>query len=299
MIGIISVNGEILSLDQAKISVLDRGFLFGDSIFEVIVGFEKKLLALPEHLERLYFSAKKVGISLPWNEKELFDELTTLAKLATTSKTYVRIVVTRGEGLGLVPHKTECNKIIYVLPAQETPASIYQQGISLKTRRSTSFSPGPHEKIAFYLPSIVAIAEAHKSNFDDVLWVNPLHEITEASTANIFFIGKESGSVFIETPSLDSGLLAGITRKTLLGLMNENGIECFESAIQSDELAKYDEAFLSSTMRGLVPIRRIDDKVYATTRKTAFFSRLSAIYLEWAQTQIGKKLDWSHGNPIV
>ncbi len=282
MSGIVSINGDLVPLSQAKISVLDRGFLFGDAIFEVILGTKtgskQTLIALPEHLNRLQYSAQSIHFKLPWTLEELEKEILHVYKQTDFGKTYVRISITRGEGLGLLPKKGPYNKLIYALPAPKSPVDLYTKGLSLKTETKVSYSRGASIKNPFYLPSIVKMIEMEEEGFDDVLWVNSDIEITEASTSNIFFIGRNGGDFYVETPCLDSGLLSGITRKYVFEILNKNGIDVRETGILKDELARFDEAFLTSTIRGLAPISKIDDLRFHTTRANSFFSKIKTLY---------------------
>lgn len=295
MNGIVSINGEITPIEEAKISVLDRAFLFGDGIFEVVVGFNNKLIALEEHIQRLRYSGESIALSLPWKDKELCKKVLDVYEQTHFSKTYVRIAITRGEGLGIIPNDSAYNTLIYALPAPISPPRIYTEGLSLKTKNKNSSARGASIKNPFYLPSIVEMISLKKENYDDVLWVNNDEEITEASTSNIFFISREGSQIFVETPSLESGLLSGITRNLVLNLLKENGVECRETTILHEEMARFDEAFLTSTIRGLVPIRRIDEKRFETVRPTASFHKISGLFLSWVEKELGSRLDWNTG----
>jgi branched-chain amino acid aminotransferase len=295
MNGIVSINGEIFPLEKAKISVMDRGFLFGDAIFEVIVGFNKKLVALDEHLNRLRQSGKRIGFELPWTDEDLRREVLNVYSQSDFPKTYLRIGITRGEGLGIIPNNSSYNRLIYALPAYASPSRIYSDGIRVKTQSKMSTTRGPSIKNPFSLTSIVEMIELQKKGYDDVLWVNNEQEITEASTSNIFFIGRDGNTNYVETPALECGLLGGITRYHILKLLAENKIEVRESSILQNEFARFDEAFLSSTIRGLVPIREIDDKKFSSTRPTAFFHTIDQLFQNWISQEVGKHYDWNTG----
>ena len=132
MEGIVSINGKIAgSPDEARISVLDRGFLFGDQVFEVLVAFGSKILDQKEHLSRLRKSARALDLSIPWGDGELTLELEALVQRLRARKTYLRLTVTRGEGLTLKPGDLQPNKIIYALPARVEHKSVYEKGLSL------------------------------------------------------------------------------------------------------------------------------------------------------------------------
>ena len=103
----------------------------------------------------------------------------------------------------------------------------------------------------------------------------------------------------METPSLESGLPSGITRAFVITLLRENGVEVRETSVLQEELARFDEAFLTSTIRGLAPIRRIDEKEFATLRPTAFFHKIQGIFQSWVDQEIGKKLKIQLKWPII
>lgn len=292
MDGIVSINGDIVPVSQAKISVLDRGFLFGDAIFEVIVGFDKKLLLLDEHILRLRYSGKSIGFELPWTDEDIRKEVLEVYKHTHFPKTYLRIGVTRGEGLGIVPKSAQYNKLIYSLPSPVSSPHIYTEGLRLKTQSKKSTIRGPSIKNPFYLPSIVSMIDL-KDKYDDLVWVNSDQEITESSTSNIFFIGREGSSLFVETPSLESGLLSGITRDLVIKLLKKNGVEVRECSILENELARYDEAFLSSTIRGLVPVRQIDDKTFNSVRTSSLFHKINQFFKDWVDGEVGKRCEWN------
>jgi branched-chain amino acid aminotransferase len=299
MKSLVSVNGEIQTPENATVSVLDRGFLFGDNIFETLVGFHGKILDVDRHLSRLRQSATDLLIDIPWDDKALTFELETIAAQVECPKLFIRLVITRGEGLGLkAGDKLVPNKIIYAYPAKEEDADLYTEGMSLKRMVSPTTERGPTAKTGNYLRSIVALMKAERSGMQDILWTNSSDEITEASTANIFFIGREGDNVFVQTPSPMSGLLKGITRETIITLLKNAGIPVEESIVYSDEIAKFDEAFVCSTVRGLVPIKSIDKHKLYTKRKNSIYQHIERLYLTWVQTQLDFRVDWNTGEIV-
>lgn len=296
MNGLISINGIITPADQAALSPMDRGFLLGDAVFDVMVGFRSKILNLTSHLERLIDHADQCSIPVPWSIETLQFEIQTLVDQCQFPKSYIRIVFTRGLGLGLTPATdSTCQKVIYCLPAKVEPPEIYQNGIALK-RRSLDFTHrGPHIKIPHYLPSVTALVRAKNEGYQDILWTNADQEITEASAANIFLIGREGDLVEIATPGEYSGLLPGLTRKTLISLLNQAKIPVTERMINVDELARFDEGFLCSSVRGLVPIHKIDHQRLYSTRPNAVFHHIQRLYQAWVTSQLGFAVDWNSG----
>lgn len=297
MEGLIAINGRVVERSEdAKISVLDRGFLVGDHIFEVMVAFGPKILDLPAHLSRLRDSARAAGMPLPWSDEDLTRELTALTQRLNAIKTYLRLSVTRGEGFGIrTSDSLQPNKIVFAFPAKVENKAVYEKGLSLKLCTSNFVARGPAPKTSHYLSSIVALNAATAEGYDDILWENAAGEITEAATANVFFLGRHGDLVEVATPAPESGLLLGITRGRIIQLLRKSGIPVTERVIMREELARFDEAFLTSTVRGLVPVNRIDQHRLHTRRANSTFQHLERLYLTWVESEIGYRVNWNTG----
>ena len=299
MEGLVAVNGKITTPDDAQIPVIDRGFLFGDNVFEVFVAFGPTLLDDSAHLERLRSSAAAHRMTIPWSNEELIFEMKALLEATGFDKSYLRLIVTRGSGLGLsTSEQLSPNKVIFCLPAKKEPASVFEKGLKILRKQSGGIERGASAKTGNYLRSITALDEAKQAGFDDVLWTNSEGEITEISTANIFLIGREGDLVEIATPPANSGLLLGITRHRIMNLLQNAKIKVTERIITSDELPRFDEAFVCSTVRGLVPLASIDNHRLHSTRENAVFHHIKRLYLTWVQTEVGYAVDWNTGAKI-
>ena len=299
MAGIIAVNGRFTAPEKACISALDRGFLFGDNVFETLVAFHGKVLNPQAHLRRLRHSAEDIGLDIPFSDEELLFEIQHACQsVADSPKLTIRLIITRGNGLGLLPsEKATPTRVILCMPSAPFPPEIYHSGLSLLKRRLPYTERGAMAKTGNYLRSIVAIDKATRQEFDDILWENSEGEITESSIANVFFIGRQGDLVDILTPPAQSGILLGITRTTVLRLLEAAKIRAREEMVYGDELARFDEAFLCSTVRGLVPIRRISEHTLHTCRPNSVFSQIHRLFLSWFEREIGDNLDWNTGLP--
>ena len=171
---LININGVITPLEDAKISATDRGFLFADNIFETLVAFDRKILNLKKHLERLRISAENMQIPIPWSDEELEFELKTMVEQNKHPKGFLRFVVTRGDGFGISydEEKIHPNKYIYSLPAKQDPDWVQQNGIALKKKKSKSTRRGPAVKTGNYLSSIVAINKAKSEGYQDIFRIH-------------------------------------------------------------------------------------------------------------------------------
>jgi len=300
MEGFIAVNGKVTPADQAQVPALDRGLLYGDGVFEVLVAFGEQILDLHRHLARLRASAEALGFTIPWSDEELAFELNSLVALLAAPKKYLRLAVTRGSGLSLkLPAGGQPNRYVYCLPAATEAPRLYQEGVSLKRLVKTEGGRGAAPKTGNYLASVLGVAKAQREGFDEILWANTDGEVTEAATANIFFLSREGDQVAFVTPPAQSGILLGITRGTLIELMQRASVPVHEQTIFVDELPRFDEAFLCSTVRGLVPVAAIDKHRLHSARSGSVYRQIERLYLTWVQTQIGYRVDWATGKPIA
>lgn len=297
--GLVSINGIVTPPERALIPALDRGFLFNDSIFESLVGFHDRLLDAPRHLARLRASAETMGLTIPWSDEQLTFEMQALMEEVAGAKKSVRLVITRGNGLGLrVTKGMRPNKVIYCFEAPGESRKIYDEGVSLKRVVKAGATRGAAPKTSNYQPSIQAIERAAAEGFDDILWTNTEGEISESSIANIFLIARQGDLVEIVTPPAASGILLGITRDTLITLLNRAQIPVREQIVFADELPRFDEAFVCSSIRGLVPVNRIDRQKLFTLRPTAVYRHIERLFLTWVETELGFRVDWATGRKV-
>lgn len=299
MEGLISVNGLVGAPDRASIPALDRGFLFGDSVFETLVGFQNQVLDIEEHLDRLRRSAEEIELDIPWSDKELSFEITSLCEQLKCEKKNIRLVVTRGLGLGLkTPLEQPPQRIVFCFPAHQEAEATYKEGITAKRKVLPYTLRGAAPKTSNYLRSIIALRQAAKEGYQEIIWSNADGELTEAAAANLFLIGREGDSVEIATPPASSGLLLGITRGRLIELLNSAKIPVTERVIYTDEIARFDEAFVCSTVRGLVPLKKIDQHTLHTMRPNSVYRHIERLYLSYTEMRLGYRVDWNTGAKV-
>jgi branched-chain amino acid aminotransferase len=259
MSSLVSIDGRIVAPERAEVSVFDRGFLYGDSVFEVLRTYGGALFGFEEHLARLRRSAELALIA--FSDLELMRR-EVLAVVAATgnAETYVRIVVTRGSGraLGLDPALARApSRVVIATDVPVMPAAMYERGIAVITYRTQRISEGTSavgSKLGNYLLSILATHAASERGADEALILNAQGEIVEGTTSNVFLV-RDGGLV---TPPDEAGLLAGITRGKVFELAQKLGIACELRTFLPAELASADEAFITSSIRELVPVVAAD-----------------------------------------
>jgi branched-chain amino acid aminotransferase len=259
--GVVSVDGEIVPLAEGRVPAMDHGFLFGDSIYEVVRTRRGRPVALAEHLERLRASAQSVYLALPWTDREISGRMRAACEASGFPECYVRLVVTRGVGpMSLLPDG--CGRpsmLVYVLPLRTPTREDLAKGVAVAVPariRNDARALAPAAKTGNYLNNVLALVEARRAGADDAVLLNSAGRVTEATTANVFWVrGGE-----VRTPSLDQGILAGITRTLLVWALRREGAAVVEGSFGPEELLAADEVFLTGTIRGVSPVVRIDGR---------------------------------------
>jgi branched-chain amino acid aminotransferase len=262
--------------DEIGLPVFDHGLLYGDAVFEGILIHHERLFRWREHLQRLYASAERLGIQVPYDPAALTEQV--LETVRSTIKdhkvaTYLRLVVTRGIGdLGINPARCS-SSVIYCIASriQLYPESLYDQGIKLAlcrtVRRSSADVLDPRIKSCNYLNNILALLETSGEACNEVLMLTRDGYVAEASTDNLFVVTKrpgweeDSSKVTVATPVPDY-CLNGITRNLVLEYAHTLGFRTEEQAtiLPSDLMAVDKEAFLTGTAAGLIPVITLDGR---------------------------------------
>lgn len=257
--GKVWIDGHIVEASQASVPVFDRGFLYGDSVYEVLRTYGLVPHALSDHLDRLEGSAQRIGMSTPPRaaiEAALADTL----RATGLPECYVRIIVTRGEGaLNLDPAAAVGPRLVILALSLLLPdAALYRDGASVAivgARRNAPGSLDPMVKSGNYLNSVLAVAEARRQSAYEALMCDAVGRIAEGASSNLFVV--RGGR--IATPPLSVGLLEGITRRHVMALGRQLGYPVDEVGIWPQDLFGAAEAFITSSVRGIMPIVRADE----------------------------------------
>jgi len=259
---LIYIDGKFYPESEAKISVFDHGFLYGDGVFEGIRSYNGVVFKLKEHIDRLYNSAKAIMLDIPMTKDEMIEAVLKTLRKNGLKDAYIRLVVTRGKGdLGLDPRK--CPKpsvIIIAVPLlQLYDEKVRERGMSMIVSwvRRDSVDATTHEiKSLNYLNSILAKIEANNAGADEAIILDPNGFICEATGENIFIV--KDGKLF--TPPSTSGALPGITASVIKEIAQKLGYQVIEKGITVAELYNADEAFLTGTAAEVMPIREVNKR---------------------------------------
>ena len=256
----VMIDGRLVPPEQAVVSVFDRGFLYGDSVFESLRTYGGVPFALDEHLARLERSAARVLIALPVSVASLREEISLAVASHGSAESYVRVTLTRGTGraLGLDPElASDPLRVVLVSTLSPPPAELYDHGMAAITFRAERPSDAPavaDAKIGNYLLAVLAMQAARAQGAGEALLEDANGHILEGSTSNLFAVF--AGTLL--TPPETAAILPGITRAHTLRIAAELGIPVELRTPRKSELGKADEVFISSSIRELVPVVSID-----------------------------------------
>lgn len=258
---IVYVNGEFVHRKDAKISVFDHAFQFGDGIFEGLRFYQRNIFRLRQHLERLESSAKILMIKMPWSQKELTDIIVEACRRNELTDGYIRMMVTRGEGtIGLNPFLcTTPGLVVIATTIQLYPESFYQTGlpiITASTRRNAPDALSGRIKSLNYLNNIMAKMEAVQAGVQEAIMLDRAGFIVECTGDNFFTI-KDG---VLTTPPTYQGALRGITRDAVLEIAKALGIPTREEPLTLYEAYDADEVFLTGSAAEIVPVSTIDGR---------------------------------------
>jgi branched-chain amino acid aminotransferase len=280
-----NLDGRVVPEADAHVPVLDRGFLFGDSVYEVVRTLGDVPFAWSEHWQRLVASAAAIRMELDLDERTVARRVAATLAAAAHGDSYVRLVVTRGTGtapnidLGHAPGPQRWVLLVRPLvTAPGAPARLHVVERLRVDRRALD----PATKSGNYLNNVLALAEAKAAGATDCVMCNADGFVTEASTANVF--ARIAGSW--RTPPLRAGILAGITRSLLLAFLPEHGERVEERDFTADELRGADEVFLSSTLRDLAPVTHVDGRALHGGAPGPVATRLLPVFRELAAARV-------------
>jgi branched-chain amino acid aminotransferase len=256
------IDGQLFDEKNARISVFDHGLLYGDGVFEGIRVYHGRVFKLKEHIERLYYSAKAILLTIPLSPGAMTQAVVDTCRANKLRDGYIRLVVTRGVGtLGLDPNRCKRPSIIIIAGGiQLYPPELYAKGmaiVTVPTTRNLTNAINPAIKSLNYLNNILAKIEAHNAGVEEAVMLNAEGFVAECTGDNIFVIRNRQ----LLTPPLYAGALYGITRGTVMDIGRESGIQVSETNLTRYDLYCADECFLTGTGAEIVPVTKIDGRV--------------------------------------
>lgn len=277
------LNGQFVDKADAKVSVYDHGFLYGDGVFEGIRIYSGKVFKHPEHIARLYESAKHIALEIPLTPAEMLKAVEDTVKINNKVDGYIRLVVSRGPGnLGLDPRSCKPNVIVIVDDISLYPKELYDNGMRIITASLIRNHPNalnPRIKSLNYLNNILAKIEAIRAGCLEALMLNHKGEVAECTGDNVFII--KNG--ILKTPPTDAGILEGITRNVVLELAQAAKIPVQECTLTRHDIYCADECFLTGSAAEVIAVTDVDGRIIGNGKPGPITNQLRTAFSTYAR----------------
>jgi branched-chain amino acid aminotransferase len=257
----IYITGQLVPREEAKISVYDRGLLYGDGVFEGLRSYGGKVFRLDAHVDRLFKSANAILLPIPLTRDEMSDAIEHTLQANAIVDGYIRVVVTRGVGsLGLDPFECKNPQVIIIADTIALyPRELYEKGLEIVTasvQRTHPAALNPRVKSLNYLNNILAKIEGLQAGCIEALMLNHKGEVAECTGDNIFLV--RDGVLY--TPPIDAGILEGVTRQAVIELAERAKIKVREIPLTKHDVYIADECFLTGTAAEIIPVVKVDSR---------------------------------------
>ena len=285
----ININGELFHRNEAKISVFDSGFLLGDGVWEGIRYHKSKLIYIDEHLDRLFSSAKGISLNITYSKKEIINEINkVLAKNKMNNDVHIRLILTRGDKI--TPYQNPNANVgpvnLVVIPEyKKTSPETYEKGLTIGrvlTIRPPENILSTHYNTLSKLNCILASVEANKLGYDEGIMNDLNGNISTCNSTNLFFV--KDGEVVTSTGKY---CLNGITRSKAIEICNENNITCSEIDFTFDDIKDCEEAFVTGTFAGIIPVSQLERKKLNSTNSGSLVSKIRVLYNKKIKDYLG------------
>ncbi len=278
-------NGRFVPTSEAKTSIFDHGFLYGDGVFEGIRAYNGRVFRLKEHIDRMYDSAKAIALEIPMTKEEMMEAILETLRRNKLKDAYIRPIVSRGNGdLGLDPRKcAHPNVFIITQPWGAMYGDLYEKGLTAVTvgiRRNPPEALPPNIKSLNYLNNILAKIEANQKGGDEAIILDIRGNISEGSGDNIFIV---KNGIIATPPTLNN--LKGITRSAAIELALEKGYKVKEMNISLFDIYTADEVFVTGTAAEIAPITMADGRTIGDGRPGPVTRSLMAAFRELTEKE--------------
>ena len=275
------LDGRFVPAAEARISVFDHGFLYGDGVFEGIRVYEGTIFRLQQHVQRLYQSAQCLLLTIPLSPEAMLEAIIDTVRRRQLPNQYVRVVVSRGVGdLGLDPRLCPRPSVIIIADTIALyPEHLYTEGLALvtvATRRTPTWALDPRIKSLNYLNNILAKIEAQQAGAPEAVLLNAEGYVAECTADNLFFVRQGQ----LLTPATATGALQGITRDSVLDIARDLDLPVTEGWFTRYDLYTADECFMTGTGAEIVPVVRIDGRTIGTGRPGPLTARIRTGFAE-------------------
>jgi len=299
-VGKIWMNGKLVPFKDAKVHVLTHALHYSTAVFEGIRCYKtpngSAIFRLPEHVDRLFNSAKMYAMKMPYTKKQITDAIIKTVKASTLKECYIRPIAYYGYGkLGLTPtqNKVDCSIACWEWKMGESKAGKFSGArckISSWVRIDSTAQPMKAKAASNYANAALARVEALRDGYDEAIMLNSQGKIAEGSAENIFIV--KNGQIL--TPPLSADVLEGITRDSVIKIIEENGGEVNETNVERDDLYVADEVFMTGTAAEVKSVTEIDQAVIGNGKPGKITKELQKAFTDVVMGKDERFLSWLH-----
>ncbi len=285
----ININGDLFHRSAAKISVFDSGFLLGDGVWEGIRLHQSRLVFIEDHLDRLYASAAGISLDIPYSKKEIIHQINkVLKKNKMNDDIHIRLVISRGDKI--TPYQNPNANVgpvnLVIIPEyKQTDPNTYIKGVNIgrvPNIRPNDSILSPHYNTLSKLNCILASIESNKLGYDEGIMNDINGNISTCNSTNLFFIKNDK-----VLTSTGEYCLNGITRGKAISICDNNQIECSETNFKFEDIKDCNEAFVTGTFAGIIPVSHLEGRKLESTNSNSLVNKIRILYNKEIQDYIG------------
>ncbi|KPK46631.1 MAG: hypothetical protein AMJ77_05620 [Dehalococcoidia bacterium SM23_28_2] len=263
------LNGELVEREGAAVSALDRGLLYGYGLFETMRSYGGRVFRLEAHYQRLCQGAAVLAIPVPLSLEDLKEAVDGVLRRNRVADASLRLTLTAGSA-------ADATAILFARPLTDYPPELYRRGMAavVSAVRRNETSPLSGVKSLNYLENLLAREDARRRGADEAILLNTRGFVAEGSASNVFLVQEGR----LVTPSLESGVLAGITRQAVLELAAAAGLQTVESQVELSAFQEASEVFLTGSVMEVMPLTRLDGRPLGSGKPGPVTKRLRRLY---------------------
>ena len=271
------LNDSIIPAAEARIPVQDAGLLHGVGLFETMRSYRGRIFRMDDHLDRMFNSAAALGITISQQRTDIVAGAYSLLKANALQDARLRITVTAGNTSGATGDESRVSTLV-ITAAHLQPYSndLYRYGmtVTISPYKQNPHDPTAGHKTVNYLSRLLALQQAHHAGAGEAIWFTPTNCLAEGSISNIFLVSGEG----ILTPSLETGILPGISRKLVAQLAGDAGISCQQKTLHIKDLLSADEVFLTNSIMEIMPVCKIEKHIVGNGKCGPIYNKLHDLY---------------------
>jgi branched-chain amino acid aminotransferase len=282
------VNGKLMPAEEATVSVFDSGFMQGIGLFETMRAYNRVVFRLQRHLDRLVHSARVLGWTVVPEVEVLADNVQQVVLATRASELRVRLTVTTGSLHAAASDTPALTVVATASPNERYPEECYRQGVTVVVATTVQCprDPTAGHKTTSYFSRLASLRQAHAQGAMEALWLTPDGQLSEGAISNVFVVENEQ----LLTPPVETPILPGITRATVMELAVERGIPVREAPLALSALEEADEVFLTNSMMEILPVVRLGRRAIGSEKPGETTRELAIAYGELIDRECGDEL---------